>query len=59
MFGLFKKKSELEKLQDKYRKLLAEAHSLSQRDRRAGDEKMAEADEVAKKIDKLKSQQES
>lgn len=57
MFGLFKKKSELDKLQDKYRKLLAEAHTLSQRDRRAGDEKMAEAEEVAKKIDELKSQQ--
>lgn len=57
MFGLFKKKSELDKLQDKYRKLLAEAHTLSQRDRRAGDEKMAEAEEVAKKIDALKSQQ--
>lgn len=57
MFGLFKKKSELDKLQDKYRKLMAEAHTLSQRDRRAGDEKMAEAEEVAKKIDEIKSQQ--
>jgi hypothetical protein len=57
MFGLFKKKSELDKLQDKYRKLMAEAHTLSQRDRRAGDEKMAEAEEVAKKIDAIKAQQ--
>ncbi|MEM9674737.1 MAG: Lacal_2735 family protein [Cyclobacteriaceae bacterium] len=57
MFGLFKKKSELDKLQDKYRKLLAESHTLSQRDRRAGDEKMAEAEEVAKQIDALKAQQ--
>jgi len=56
MFGLFKKKDPIEKLQDKYRKLLAESHSLSQRDRRAGDEKMAEAEEVAKEIDRLKSQ---
>ncbi|MEQ9443251.1 MAG: Lacal_2735 family protein [Cyclobacteriaceae bacterium] len=37
MFGLFKKKSPIEKLQEKYQKLLAEAHTLSQRDRRAGD----------------------
>ncbi|WKN43633.1 Lacal_2735 family protein [Tunicatimonas pelagia] len=56
MFGLFKKKDPLEKLQDKYRKLLAESHTLSQRDRRAGDEKMAEAEEVAKEIDRLKSE---
>jgi hypothetical protein len=53
MFGLFKKKSEVEKLQDKYKKLLAEAHSLSQRDRRAGDEKMAEAEVVAQQIEAL------
>lgn len=57
MFGLFKKKSELEKLQEKYKKLLAESHSLSQRDRKAGDMKMAEAEEVAKKIDALKAQE--
>lgn len=53
MFGLFKKKSDVEKLQDKYKKLLAEAHSLSQRDRRAGDEKMAEAEAVAQQIEQL------
>ena len=57
MFGLFKKKTELEKLQEKYKKLLAESHSLSQRDRKAGDMKMAEAEEVAKQIDELKAQQ--
>jgi hypothetical protein len=57
MFGLFKKKTELEKLQEKYKKLLAESHSLSQRDRKAGDMKMAEAEEVAKKIDELKAGQ--
>ncbi|MDF9797001.1 hypothetical protein OKW21_002264 [Catalinimonas alkaloidigena] len=54
MFNLFKKKSEVEKLQDKYKKLLAEAHSLSQRDRKAGDMKMAEAEEVAQKIERIK-----
>lgn len=55
MFNLFKKKSPLDNLQDKYKKLLAEAHSLSQRDRRAGDQKMAEAEVVAKEIDALKA----
>lgn len=57
MFNIFKKKSEIEKLQDKYKKLLAEAHSLSQRDRKAGDQKMADAEEVAQKIEKLRHQQ--
>lgn len=54
MFGLFKKKSEEEKLQDKYKKLMAEAHSLSQRDRRAGDQKMADAEEVMKQLEALR-----
>ena len=54
MFGLFKKKSEEEKLQDKYKKLMAEAHSLSQRDRRAGDQKMADAEAVMQQIEALR-----
>ena len=54
MFGLFKKKSAIEKLQEKYKKLTAEAHRLSQHDRRAGDEKLAEAEAVAKQIDALR-----
>lgn len=53
MFGLFKKKTEKEKLQAKYKKLMSEAHKLSHTDRKAGDAKMAEADAVAKQIDKL------
>ena len=54
MFGLFKKKSEKEKLQAKYKKLMAESHKLSQTNRKAGDEKMAEANEVLEKIESLK-----
>jgi len=53
MFGLFKKKSEKEKLNDQYKKLLAEYHKLSTIDRRKADMKMAEAEEVAKKMDAL------
>ncbi len=56
MFGLFKKKSEVDKLNDQYKKLMKEAHSLSQRDRKAGDQKMAEAEEILKKIEALKAQ---
>ena len=58
MFGLFKKKSEVEKLQEKYKKLMAEAHRLSQQDRRAGDEKMAEAEAVAQQMEALRQKEE-
>jgi hypothetical protein len=57
MFGLFKKKTELEKLQEKYKKLTAEAYSLSHSNRKQADFKMAEADEVAKKIEELSKKQ--
>ena len=49
----FTSKSEREKLQDKYRKLTAEAHKLSQVNRKAGDAKLAEAEEVMKKIEQV------
>ncbi|MCE7992454.1 MAG: Lacal_2735 family protein [Roseivirga sp.] len=51
--GLFRRKSEKEKLQAKYRKLVDEAYKLSHNDRRASDLKTAEADEVLKQIDAL------
>lgn len=54
MFGLFKKKSEKEKLNEEYKKLLAEYHKLSAIDRKKADMKMAEAEEVAKKMDAIK-----
>jgi hypothetical protein len=57
MFGLFKKRSELEQLQEQYKKLTQEAFRLSSIDRRKGDEKMAEAEAVAKKIEALKAAQ--
>lgn len=50
MFGLFKKKSEKEKLQLVYRNLLREAHQLSHSNRKAADIKLAEAEEINKKI---------
>lgn len=54
MFGLFKKKSEVEKLEDKYKKLLEEAHRLSTSNRKLSDDKTFEANEILKKIEKLK-----
>jgi hypothetical protein len=56
MFGLFKKKSEKEKLEEKYQKLLDEAYRLSKTDRAASDLKAAEADEILKKIELLDEQ---
>jgi hypothetical protein len=53
MFGLFKKKSEKEKLQDQYKKLLKEAHTLSTTNRKLSDEKIFEAEEVMKQLEKL------
>ncbi|MBT8194910.1 MAG: Lacal_2735 family protein [Bacteroidia bacterium] len=53
MFNLFKKKSELEKLQDKYKKLSQEAFDLSKINRQQSDAKQAEADAVLKKIESL------
>ena len=53
MFGLFKKKTEKEKLLEQYKKLLKESHALSSRDRKASDQKQFEANEILKKIDHL------
>jgi hypothetical protein len=54
MFGLFKKKSPIEKLQKQYSKCLEEAHKLSHTNRSASDAKAAEAEEILKKIEALK-----
>jgi hypothetical protein len=53
MFGLFKKKSEKEKLQDKYEKLMGEAHKLASTNRKLSDEKIFQANEIMKKLEKL------
>ena len=57
MFGFFKKKTEIEKLQEKYRALLSEAHKLSTVNRSASDAKVAEAEEILKKMDALKAKE--
>ncbi|WP_157662411.1 Lacal_2735 family protein [Polaribacter sp. SA4-10] len=54
MFGLFKKKSEKDKLYEKYQKLTKEAHSLSTTNRKLSDKKVYEAEEVMKEFEKLK-----
>lgn len=53
MFGLFKKKSEKELLQQQYKKLMAQAFKLSTTNRKLSDDKVYEADQIMKKIDAL------
>jgi hypothetical protein len=53
MFGLFKKKSEKEQLQSRYKKLMEEAYKLQSVNRSRSDEKYAEADAILKQIDAL------
>ena len=53
MFGLFKKKTEKEKLEIEYKKLMKEAFELSKSNRSASDDKYAEADRIMKKIETL------
>ncbi|WP_046756194.1 Lacal_2735 family protein [Kordia jejudonensis] len=53
MFGLFKKKSEKEKLYETYEKLTQEAFNLSTSNRKLSDQKTAEAEEIMKKIEAL------
>jgi hypothetical protein len=53
MFGLFKKKTKLELLQEQHAKLLKEAFDLSKTNRKASDLKTAEAAQLADEIAKL------
>lgn len=53
MFGFFKKKTEKEKLQEQYQKLMKESFELSTQNRSLSDAKAAEAEEVMKKIENL------
>ena len=55
MFGLFKKKSEIEKLQDQYKKKMKEGYDLQSIDRSASDQKYLEADQILQKIDALQN----
>ncbi|WP_157111719.1 Lacal_2735 family protein [Nonlabens spongiae] len=53
MFGLFKKKSQLEKLQAQYAKVMADYHRLSTTDRTASDAAYAKAEKLGNEIDAL------
>lgn len=53
MFGLFKTKSEAEKLQIKYEELMKEWHRLSSINRSESDKKYSEAQNIMTKIEQL------
>jgi hypothetical protein len=57
MFGLFKKKTELEKLQDTYKSLLDKSYKLSHSNRTEADKVMAEAEEIGRKIEELRKKE--
>lgn len=53
MFGLFKKTSEVDKLQKKYEKLMKDWHALSTTNRSESDKKYAEAQNILEKMEQL------
>ena len=53
MFGLLKKKSEKEKLQEQSDKLLKEAYELSSTNRKMSDQKTFQANEILEQLEKL------
>ena len=53
MFGLFKKKSKIDLLNEKYQKLQKEAYQLSTVNRTESDKKQAEAEEILNEIKSL------
>ncbi len=54
MFGLFGKKSEIDKLNSIYKKLQEESFKLSHTNRAASDKKAVEAEAVLKQIEQLR-----
>lgn len=56
MFGLFKKKTEADKLQDKFNSLMKDWHTLSSTNRAESDRKYSEAQEISAQLEALLKQ---
>jgi len=54
MFSLFKKKSQMELLEEKYEKLMKKSYEMMSYNRRESDKLQAEANEVFQQMVKLK-----
>ncbi len=59
MFKLFRKKSEVEKLESTFKKLMREWYELSSINRKLSDEKYAMAQALIPQIDQLKKRHEA
>ncbi len=57
MFGIFKKKSALEKLEDQYQKKMKEGYELQSINRRDSDQKYLEAQEILDQIERLEKRE--
>jgi hypothetical protein len=57
MFGIFKKKSELDRLEKDYKKLLEESFKLSTSNRSASDAKQHDAQQVLDKIEAIRAKE--
>lgn len=57
MFGIFKKKSEIEKLQDAYKKKMKEGYDLQSINRSDSDQKYLEAQQILDKIEVLQKKE--
>ncbi|SIN72430.1 hypothetical protein SAMN05444394_1203 [Algoriphagus halophilus] len=57
MFGIFKKKSKIDLLKEKYQKLQHESYKLSTVNRTESDKKLAEAEEVYEEIKALEKEE--
>lgn len=53
--GIFRKKTEADRLRNNYQRLMKEAFKLSRTDRKGSDKKYAEADAIMQKIEELES----
>ena len=50
MFGIFRRKTKVEKLQLKYKSVINKAYNLSKKNRKQSDEKYFKADQILKKL---------
>lgn len=57
MFTIFKKKTEKEKLENQYRKVMKEGYDLQSINRSASDQKYGEAQNILEKIELLEKSQ--
>ena len=57
--GIFRKKTEADRLRKQYQRLMKEAYQLSRTDRKGSDKKYAEADAIMQRIHELEAKGDS